>query len=124
MRKTYRLNFKQYPDLLEMYEKYKQLELKATKYSMKNSKLAGRQLEKANQESSEYAFTILAKKVFDIFSDLKPMLHKRRGESAYLQWDEVFGESFDRFNLNQRKCLVGLLDGNFVYELPLSYYNY
>lgn len=120
---NYRFNFKNYPTLLKIYEKYKQLELKATKYSMKNSKLAGRQLEKANQESNEYAFTILAKEVFDTFSVLKPMLHKRRGESAYLPWDEVFNKPFDDLDINQRKCLVGLLDGNYVYELPLSYYN-
>lgn len=119
----YRFNFKKYPDLLKMYEAYKKLELKATAYSMKNSKQSGQQLTKANQESCAYSQNILAKAIYDTFASIKPTLHKRRGESVYLQWYEVFDKPFEELDINQRKCLVGLLDGNFVYELPLKFYN-
>ena len=118
-----RFNFKKYPDLLEIYEVYRKLELKATGYSMKNSKLAERQLIKANQKSREYSQTILAKAIYDTFAPIKPVLHKRHSEDVYLQWDEVFDKPFEELDINQRKCLVGLLDGKFVYELPLQYYN-
>ena len=120
---NYRFNFKKYPELLELYEVYRKLELKATGYSMKDSKRAGEQLTKANQKSSEYAYSILAKAIYDVFAPIKPKLHKRRGESAYFQWDEVFDKPFEELDINHRKCLVGLIEGKFVYELPLSYYN-
>ena len=63
---NYRFNFKKYPELLELYEVYRKLELKATGYSMKDSKRAGEQLTKANQKSSEYAYSILAKAIYDV----------------------------------------------------------
>ena len=119
---NYRFNFKKYPELLELYEVYRKLELKATGYSMKESKRAGEQLTKANQRSSEYAYSILAKAIYEIFAPIKPVLHKRHTESEYISWDEVFDKPFDDLDIKQRKYLVGLLD-NFVYELPLSYYN-
>ena len=119
----YSFKFEKYPELLEMYEEYRKLELKATKYSMSNSERAGELLEKANQKSSEYGYNILAKAVYDTFAPVKPKLHKRRGESAYFQWDEVFDKPFVELDINQRKCLVGLIEGKFVYELPSKYYN-
>lgn len=119
----YRFKFEKYPELLEMYEVYRKLELKATGYSMGNSARAGELLEKANQKSSEYGYNILAKAIYDTFASIKPKLHKRRGESAYFQWDEVFDKPFEELDINQRKCLVGLIEGKFVYELPLKYYN-
>mgnify|MGYP001062285336 CR=1 FL=1 len=119
---AYRFDYTKYPDLLEKYQAYRKLELKATGYSMKDSKRAGEQLTKANQKSSEYAYSILAKAIYEIFAPIKPVLHKRHTESEYISWDEVFDKPFDDLDIKQRKYLVGLLD-NFVYELPLSYYN-
>lgn len=124
MGKTYRFNFIQYPDLLEMYEVYRKLKLKATGYSMHDSESANRKRIKTNEKNSDYAYTIFAKAIYDTFAPLKPMLHQRRRESLYLRWDEVFNKPFEELDINQRKCLVGLLDGDFVYELPLSYYSY
>ena len=86
---AYRFNFTKYPDLLEKYQVYRKLELKATGYSMKNSKRAGEQLTKANQKSSEYAYSILAKAVYEIFTSIKPKLHKRHTDE-YMPWDEVY----------------------------------
>lgn len=120
---NYRFNFKKYPNLLEMYELYRKLRLKATEYSMKNSASAGEKMMKANAESDNYGYNIFAKAIYDTFAPIKPKLHKRRGESAYFQWKEVFDKPFEELDINQRKCLVGLIEGKFVYELPLKYYN-
>ena len=38
----YRFNFKKYPELLELYKVYRNIRLKATGYSMKNSECAFR----------------------------------------------------------------------------------
>lgn len=120
---NYRFNFKKYPELLELYEVYRKLELKATGYSMKESKRAGEQLTKANQRSSKYAYSILAKAIYDTFAEIKPILHNADIGNVYLSWDEVFDKPFEELDINHRKCLVGLIEGKFVYELPLSYYN-
>lgn len=119
----YRFNFKKYPDLKKMYEEYRRLELKATGYSMKDSESSSRKMLKTHEKINEFAYTILAKAIYNTFAPIKPTLHKRRGESIYLQWDEVFDKPFEELDINQRKCLVGLLDGKFVYELPLKFYN-
>ncbi len=89
---------------------------------MRDSKLANRKRIKTNEKNSEYAYTILAKAIYDTFAQTKPILHNA-DRDIYLPWDEVFDKSFEELDINHRKCLVGLLDGNFVYELPLSYYN-
>ena len=120
---NYRFNFKKYPELLELYKVYRNIRLKATGYSMKNSESASKKMMKANAEGDDYGYNIFAKAIYDVFAPIKPKLHKRRGESAYFQWDEVFDKPFEELDINHRKCLVGLIEGKFVYELPLSYYN-
>lgn len=53
----YRFNFKRYPDLLKMYEVYRNLKLKATRYSLRDSESANRKRIKTNEKNSEYAYT-------------------------------------------------------------------
>lgn len=123
MAELYKFKFDVYPTLLELYQEHKRLERIATKYSMSDSKSSAKKLLEANSKSNEFALNILAREIFEVFGALKPMLHKRRGEQGYFSWDEVFGDEFERLDENQKKCLVGLLSGKFVYELPLEYYN-
>ena len=120
---NYRFNFKKYPELLELYEVYRKLELKATGYSMRDSESANRKRLKTNEKNSKYAYSILAKAIYDTFAEIKPILHNADIGNVYLSWDEVFDKPFEELDINHRKCLVGLIEGKFVYELPLSYYN-
>ena len=120
----YRFNFEKYPELLEKYEVYRRLRLEITKYSMKDTNIAGKKLLDANKKFEGYSQNIFAKEIYYIFNSIKPILHKRRGEEGFFKWEEIFGKPFEELNEKERKCLVGLVDGNFIYELPEKYYNY
>lgn len=115
-------NFKKFPDLLKTYKKYRELELTATKYSMKDSAKSLKKYEEAAKTRDEFGYNVLAKEIFDTFSSIKPTLHKRRGEGGYFSWDEIFSSNFDDTDEKQRKCLIGLIYRLFVYELPNEYY--
>lgn len=54
---------------------------------------------------------------------LKPLLHNADNDS-YVKWVDHFGKSFTELDDDLKDDLVGLVDGDFIYELPLSYYNY
>ena len=115
-------DFSKCPELKGMYEKYYKLRLEVVKWSMKDGDTANKRYEKAETELHQYGYTVLAKAVFDTFSKIKPILHKRRGEDGYYKWDEIFDISFEENDENKKKCLIGLIEGKFVYELPLQYY--
>ena len=51
------------------------------------------------------------------------MLHNADNDS-YVKWVDHFGKSFTELDDDLKDDLVGLVDGDFIYELPLSYYNY
>jgi len=124
IKERYEFNFNKFPELLEVYKEYRILELNATKYSMNDSANSTNKYKKASAISKQYANTVLAKAIYNIFNEIKPTLHKRRGEEGFYKWEEVFDKPFDQLNENQLKCLVGLIYRKFVYELPQEYYNY
>ena len=75
-------------------------------------------------EKIKYSRTILAKAIFETLSQEKPLIHKLRNKEEGLEWDEHFNRPFEEMDDKMRDDLVGLLDGDFVYELPEEYYNY
>ena len=75
-------------------------------------------------EKIKYSRTILAKAIFETLSQEKPLIHKLRNKEESLEWDEHFNRPFEEMDDKMRDDLVGLLDGDFVYELPEEYYNY
>ena len=122
MEKLYRFKFQKYPELLIIYEKHRKMRMQVVKYSIKNSSRAGDQLVDAISQHREYCRTVLAKAIFEIFEPIKPLLHNADNDS-YIKWDDHFGKSFTELDDDLKDDLVGLIDGNFIYELPLSYYN-
>lgn len=117
-----RFNFIKCPELKEKYETYHTLRLEVVRWSTKNGVIANKKFEKAQTDLQQYEYNVLAKAIFDTFSKIKPILHRRRGEETYYRWDDVFDCPFEENDINKRKCLIGLLEGKFVYELPLEYY--
>lgn len=123
MGKIYRFNFQQYPQLLTMYEEYRKIRMRVVKYSMKNSANAGNKLVDSISQHREYGRTVLAKAIYEVFDSIKPLLHNT-DENSYVEWDKHFGKNFEELDNDLKDDLVGLLDGDFIYELPSSYYNY
>ncbi len=123
MSKDYKFNFQKYPELLIIYEKYRKMRMKVVKYNDKTSSGAGNKLVHSISQHKEYGRTVLAKAIFEIFDPIKPLLHNADNDS-YVKWVDHFGKSFTELDDDLKDDLVGLVDGDFIYELPLSYYNY
>ena len=111
-------NFRNFPKLKQGYKKYRALVGKTYKLSIKDSD----RYQKASEALSDYAYGEFALMIYEELAPLKPML-KNRKLNIEQQWDEVFDNSFSQLNLNQKKCLVGFIEGDFLYVLPLEYYN-
>ena len=118
----YRFNFKKYPQLLSIYEEYRKIRMRVVKYSMKNSASAGNKLVNSISQHEEYGRTVLAKAVYEVFAPIKPLLHNADNDS-YVDWDKHFGTSFEKLDNDLKDDLVGLIEGDFIYELPLKFYN-
>lgn len=119
-----KFKFEKCPSLKGIYDKYYKLTMVLVKWSMKSGPLAEKQLKKAEEEVNQYGYQVLAPAIYDAFNPLKPQLYKRRGEGqGYYNWDEVFDKPYDQLDVKKRKCLIGLIEGSFVYELPSEYYN-
>lgn len=110
-------NFKRFPKLKQGYKKYDALVTKSYKLSRKDAD----SYEKVSEELREYAYGEFAHMIYDELAPLKPLLKNRR-QGGEFSWDEVFGKSFSELDVNQRKCLVGLIEGDFVYILPSEFY--
>ena len=123
MGKMYRFNFKKYPQLLSVYEEYRKMRMRVVKYSVKNSIGAGNKLENSITRHQDYGRSVLAKAIYDVFDRIKPLLHNA-DNNTYVEWDEHFGKKFEDLDNDLKDDLVGLIDGDYIYELPLSYYNY
>ncbi len=117
----YRFNFQNYPELKKLYQKYREMRLGVVKISMKETNKTGQKLRQSISEKKEFSRTILAKSVYDIFSKIQPLLHNV-DDDTYVEWANHFNGDFETFNEDLRDDLVGLIDGNFIYELPLQYY--
>lgn len=118
----YRFNFKNHPELLKLYEKYRKMRMRVVKYSTKNSASAGNKLVNAISQHQEYGRTVLARAVYELFDPIKPLLHNADNDS-YVDWDKHFGKKFEELDDDLKDDLVGLIDGDFIYELPLKFYN-
>lgn len=118
----YEFNFKKYPELLELFKKHEKLSSNVIKFSMKNSDGAGDKLLKALEEKNIFARTIFAKAIYEAFNSQKPLLHNM-DDDTYEKWDKHFGGvDFESLNNDLRDDLVGLIERNFIYELPSKYY--
>lgn len=115
-----RFKFKKYPELLELYKKHEALLDKVTELSIKDDS-SNAELKKAIKEANEFGENVLAKKIFEVFKEKKPRLYDAR-DNVYVEWDDHFGSDFDALGEGERIDLIGLLDGDNVYELPSKYY--
>ena len=118
----YRFNFQKYPELLKLYQEYREMRMKVVKTSMKETKNTSQQLRASISKKKEFSRNILAKAIYDVFSKVSPLLHNV-DKDTYVEWNHHFKGSFEELDNDMRDDLVGLLDGNFIYELPLEYYN-
>ena len=122
MFENYKFNFKEYPELLKYYQEYRKLRRKVVKYSMSNTTLAANKLMDAIEENEKYARTVLAPMVFDTFKKINPVLYN--GDKEYhVKWEKYFGYDFNLLNDEMKDELAGLLDGNYIYMLPMKFYN-
>ena len=122
MNRSVKFDFDQFPELEKIYDKYYNLYLKVLKYSMKDGTKNGEKMEKAIEEARQYGYSVLAPIIYNIFSKIKPQLYRRIKGPGYYNWDDVFGKPFDELDDNQKKILIHLLSGDFVYLLPGKYY--
>ncbi|MDE6105309.1 MAG: hypothetical protein K2G38_06500 [Clostridia bacterium] len=110
-----------YPNLLKMHKKYRKMRAVVIRYSVKTSVDAGNKMDKACNDLDAYVRTEYSKAVYDIFNPIKPNLLNRRRGGEFL-WDEVFDKPFEELTYEQKDYLVGLIEHDFVYELPPEYY--
>ena len=115
-----RFNFNKAPELLESYKRYRTFKLKATSLSRKDVK--SEVYEEAAKMRDDYGRNVLAKEIWDIFSPKTPTLYNADTEE-YIDWEKLFNTNFDQLSEKQKDFLVGLIEGNYIYELPKKYYN-
>ena len=113
-----KFDFKKYPQLKKGYKKYAELDGRASRLSRKDSA----DYAKASEALNEYAYGEFALAIYEVFNPVKPLLHNRR-KGGYFPWEEIFTQPFADLTLSQKKYLVGLLEGNFVYVLPEEFYS-
>ena len=112
----YKFDFEKFPQLLESYNKYREL----ISYASKN--LENKKYEEASKKRDEYGDNIFAKEVWDVFNPIAPELWNADKEKS-AKWNEVFDKPFEELSVLQRRFLVGLIRKDYVYELPKEYYN-
>ncbi len=110
-----------YPQLEKMHKKYRRMRLALVKCSMSNSESVWEKGNRTYGELNRYAWTEYAEAVYEIFEPLKPRLHNRRRGGDFA-WEEVFDKPFAELTDEKRGYLVGLIEHDFVYELPPEYY--
>ena len=114
-----KFNFDKAPELLESYREYKTLRLKATSLSMKDTKNS--KYDNAATARDEYGRNVFAKMIWDKFSPIAPTLYNGDKE-VYVEWVEVFDKDFEELTDTQKYFLVGLIEKDYIYELPKEYY--
>ena len=60
--------------------------------------------------------------LFGIFNPLVPTLHNA-DKDEYVDWNKLFDKTFEELSAKQKKYLVGLIEGDYIYVLPNDYYN-
>lgn len=107
--------FDNYPELLKAYKYWQKLNNKHFKLSLKQNSDATSVYIQINEYTN-----VFAKQIFETFNGkIELIYHEVEGET---KWADVFGSDFNEIDFNKRKCLVGLLDGNFVYRLSPEFY--
>ena len=114
-----KFNFDKAPELLDVYNEYKELRLKATSLSMKDVK--NKKYEKAAAARDEFGKTVFAKMIWDKFNPISPTLYNGDTEE-YEEWVKVFDKDFDELTDIQKYFLIGLVERDYIYELPKEYY--
>lgn len=118
----YKFNFEKYPDLVPLYVTYRNMRKQVVKHSMKDTNISAKNMIDIKKEKDNYSRTVLARAIYEIFNKEKPLLYNA-DEKFSLKWDEHFrNKSFEELDNDLRDDLVGLIDGNFIYELPNEYY--
>lgn len=117
-----KFKFELFPDLLPVYKEYRKLRLKATSLSRKDFAKAAKKYEEAALKRDNYACNVLSKMIYDIFNPLCPTL-KNADQEVFVKWNDIFNCSFEQMTVKQKRYLVGLVEGDYIYELPLEYYN-
>lgn len=122
MNMPYKFKFERFPHILPLFKEYMDLKRKATALSMKDSARAGKKYEEAAKKRDEYGKNVLAKVIYDTFNPISPILTNSDDE-IQVDWKKIFNEPFDQMSDYQKKYLVGLIERNYIYELPVDYYN-
>ena len=115
-----KFNFKKAPTLLEIYKEYMELRLKTTSLSRKDVK--NNKYEKAAEIRDNYAQNVVAKEIWNIFNPISPTLYNA-DKDEYIDWEKLFDKNFEQLSVKQRRYLIGLIEGDYIYELPKEYYN-
>ncbi len=116
----YTFNFEKFPELLEIYTEYRKLKSKATSLSMKDVK--NDKYEKAAAMRDNYGQNVVAKEIWNIFNSISPTLYNS-DKDEYVEWKKLFDKNFEDLSVIQKYYLVGLIERNYIYELPKKYYN-
>lgn len=108
-------DFDKYPELEKLYKEYTKLSKKLLKSSMGKGDGVDYYELVRNMEKGEFS-----RLIFNTFhGKVKNVYHEFDGIKT---WEEVFGDDYDLLDDMKKRCLVLLLDGNFVYRLPDEYY--
>ncbi len=116
----YKFKFDKVPELLEIYKEYRELQLKATSLSRKDVK--NDKYEKAAEVRDTYGQNVVAKEIWNIFNPISPTLYNA-DKDEYIDWEKLFDKNFEQLSVKQKRYLIGLIEGDYVYELPKEYYN-
>ena len=122
MTMPYKFKFERFPNILPFFKEYMDLKRKATAWSMKDSARAGKKYEEAAKKRDEYGETVLAKVIYDTFDPISPIL-TNSDDDILVEWKKVFDKPFDQLTNYQKEDLIGLIERNYIYELPVDYYN-
>ena len=118
---NYEFNFSKAPQLLEIYGEYKKHKNSASSSANKESSKKG-EYEKASKKRDDFGRNTFAKAIWEIFNPIAPTLYNSDKEEN-VSWNEVFSETFEELSTRQKDFLVGLIERNYIYELPKEYYN-
>ena len=98
-------------ELSALYEKKRVLENEEDTQA-----LPGSELDTLIRQIDDLVEGDYSRAVFDHYSRSKPLLIRSHTQEE-VQWQDAFGDSFDKTTLGQRHSLVGLIEGGGKYSL-------
>ena len=117
---SYKFDFNKAPSLLDVYKKFR--EISKTASSLGEKTASKEKYENACRERDSFGDNVLAKEVWNFFNPISPTLYNADKEENE-KWNKVFDKPFQDLSTVQRRFLVGLIERNYIYELPNKYYN-